>query len=169
MLTNNQYQILQITYNEMVEIWILMCNKHEELYHLTCQEYVLLLKSEIDELEKTIDQKIQIINEINFYDEKRKRQLQGLKNALSISSVLKVSDFIEMIDKYKIDEESKTFFKYNQFLLDFIQKLKEQNKKNQIILNKSLINLKELREKLLGEDSLKTYDMRGLENNGISR
>ena len=169
MSENIQLDIFLTTYQEMVELWKLMCVKHEELFHLTCQEYVLLLKSEVNELEIIIDKKIKIINEINFHDERRKSLLLSLGKALDINENIKVSKFIDMIVRENIDQEIKTFQKYNMILIDLINKLKDQNKKNQLILNKSLINLKELREKLLGEDSLKTYDMRGHETNGINK
>ncbi len=47
-------------------------------------------------------------------------------------------------------------------LIDIIEKLQTQNKKNQLFLNKAINNLREIREDALGVKSYSTYNNKGL-------
>jgi flagellar biosynthesis/type III secretory pathway chaperone len=52
--------------------------------------------------------------------------------------------------------------KLNLVLLDIIEKLQDQNKKNQIFLNKALLSLQELKDSFAGgEKKFKTYGANG--------
>jgi flagellar biosynthesis/type III secretory pathway chaperone len=51
--------------------------------------------------------------------------------------------------------------KFNSYLIDTIEKIQEQNKKNQIFINKTLLSLKTIREEAMGRKNYSTYNSKG--------
>ena len=52
-------------------------------------------------------------------------------------------------------------FRFNALLIDIITKIQVQNKNNQLFINRSLLNLKSIREDALGQKSYSTYTATG--------
>lgn len=60
--------------------------------------------------------------------------------------------------------------KLNLILMDIVEKIQEQNKKNQVFLNKALISLKELKNSFSGGGKkYETYGSNGATRNSLSR
>ena len=48
---------INLELNALYDIWQEFCEQHTSLYELTCDEYIKLLASEIDDLEELMQQK----------------------------------------------------------------------------------------------------------------
>lgn len=157
---------LEYFYLKLVELWKKFCEHHSDLFSITCDEYSALLINDINKVEEILkikDEKIeqikkleatrrQIINEINL-------ELLPEKKIDTVSKLLKVM--------FEFEESNRDHFleKYNAILIDIIVKIQNQNKKNQLFLNKSLISLREIREGLLGKKNYFTYTAQGMSKN----
>jgi flagellar biosynthesis/type III secretory pathway chaperone len=53
-------------------------------------------------------------------------------------------------------------YRFNALLIDVIEKIQTQNKKNQVFLNKAINSLKEIREEALGVKNYNTYNKKGV-------
>ena len=58
--------------------------------------------------------------------------------------------------------------KLNLVLLDIVNKIQEQNKKNQVFLNRALLSLKELKDSFGGRTNYETYSSTGLAKSNLS-
>ena len=133
---------------ELLSIWQKFCDLHQQLYQVTCKEYQLLLRGHIDDLDKCLLDKIDIINEIKKMELKRKSTVRR------VASIQNASELMRHVQSQKLAE-------YNKFLIETIKKLQEQNKKNQIFINKAMHNLRGIRDELTGYHSRSTYDSKG--------
>ncbi|MFZ8934081.1 MAG: hypothetical protein ACO2ZP_09315, partial [Bacteriovoracaceae bacterium] len=51
--------------------------------------------------------------------------------------------------------------RFNNLLVDLIEKIQEQNKRNQLYINKAVRNLDDLKKGIMGERPYKTYNSLG--------
>ena len=58
---------------------------------------------------------------------------------------------------------------FNSLLIDIIQKIQKQNKKNQIFINKAIISLKEIKGSVDGGKNFNTYTQEGLTTNKVNQ
>lgn len=162
---------LNTFYFDILDLWKKLCLEHTELFDTTCEEYSLLLTSDIDALDSLLTKKEAIIKRINELDVLRKHIINRLNTFLSensitiVDKVQSVSDLVQVFKKYELTQGENFLQRYNQLLINVIEKIQLQNKKNQIFLNKSIISLKEIREGLLGRKSYNTYNSMGVANN----
>lgn len=157
-------QRLQVIYFQVTDIWRRFCEEHTDLLDKTFEEYALLLKSEVDQLEEILKEKQEIIKRISFLDEARSRVITDLNSYLSEHNqkeVESVSELISVMQKFEEKNETRHLFRFNELLIDVIEKIQEQNKKNQLFLNKAINNLREIREEAMGVKSYSTYNKKG--------
>ena len=148
----------------MTDLWQDFCSHHHRLFDLTCEEYEILLSGNIDDLEKIIGLKKDIVSSIKTLEEKREKIVKRLSVLFNTKEeISSVSDFIIVMKKYGVAVPGDFFERYNSLLIDLIEKIQDQNVKNQVFLNKSLLSLKEIREGILGNKSYKTYNEKGTE------
>ena len=62
---------------------------------------------------------------------------------------------------YEDQNNTKHLYRFNELLIDVIEKIQEQNKKNQVFLNKAINNLREIREEAMGVKNYSTYNQKG--------
>ena len=150
-------------YFKIVDIWKSFCEEHSKLFQMTCDEYSILLASEIDSLEQILNEKEDLIDNIKHLETKRSLVINEINNILDEKSKINsLSDLINLLEEIPDEKEKKFLERYNFLLIDIIKKIQHQNKKNQIFLNKSIISLREIREGLSGQKNYKTYDNKGL-------
>ena len=160
-----QRELIKLKAERLRELWQEFCYKHTELYDLTCSEYMLLLASEIDELEAVIQEKKNLIDYIGGLDDIRNDLIDDLCLSLQIPTESKIKALVAKLNQIEESKQAKEIEKLNLLLLDIIEKIQEQNKKNQIFLNKALHSLHELKESFVGHKTYKTYSSSG----GINR
>ena len=160
-MTNERNELqLKIKAEYLGDVWQNFCQLHSLLYELTCDEYVHLLSSDIDKLDETLDQKQEVIAEINALENQRSETIHDINQLLG-TNVQKISAFTELLREYNLTNVSTRIDKLNLVLLDVIEKLQDQNKKNQIYLNKALLSLQELKDSFSGGKKYKTYGANG--------
>ena len=160
---------LKLKYQEIVSLWKVFCNSHTKLYELTCDEYLHLLSSDMEKLENTIDLKQDLIEYINRLEETRQSLMQEVSNILDDgNSINSASKLLKVMQSDKDSTFPDQLDKYNKLLLDIVQKIQDQNKTNQLFLNKAILSLQELKDSFKGNKSFKTYNFKGMTGNNAN-
>lgn len=152
---------LAILYFEVTTLWKQFCEEHNELFNLTCDEYSLLLKSDLELLEEKITEKNECIKRIGTLEILRRDLINDLNNISPEYKVDSVSGLIEVMSKYEIESNQKHLFRFNALLIDIIEKIQAQNKRNQLFINKALHSLQQIRLEASGKKNFSTYTSKG--------
>lgn len=153
-----------LIHDEVIEVWKTFCELHYELYNCTCDEYQLLLESKIEELEEQVTEKVKLISSIKKLEKRRASIIDQLNNERSENKIENVSGLIQYMQSNDVNESYRTYLnKYNALLIDIITKIQAQNIKNQVFINKSIHNLRSIREGLSGQKKVSTYNSSGKE------
>lgn len=160
--------LLAIIYFQTTDVWKRMCEEHMELFNITCDEYTLLLNSEIEQLEVKVKEKEQIIQRIKDIEDIRQDIIKELSKIRG-AEIDSVSKLLEVMTAYEVEKKEKHLFRFNALLIDMIEKIQAQNKKNQLFINKALRSLKEIRMEAMGEKSYQTYTAKGGTSNSLAR
>ncbi|EQC43565.1 flagellar export chaperone FlgN [Bacteriovorax sp. Seq25_V] len=158
---------IKIYYFQITDIWKLHCELHSELFDLTCDEYMHLLSSNLDELERTVSDKNHKIEQIRLNDLEREELLKKLSNDYPNQKIESISNIIEFFKDFAPEKESKHLFRFNELLIDIVTKIQDQNKKNQLFINKALSSLRQIREEATGKKSITTYNSKGMSSNRL--
>lgn len=154
---------LKLKYQETLSLWKEFCNTHTKLYELTCEEYLHLLSSDMEKLEETIDLKQEVIEQIYQLEDIRQQLMKDVEvlhdNTIQISTV---SDLLLQMQATTDSDASSQLDKFNKLLLDIVEKIQDQNKTNQLFLNKAILSLQELKDSFKGTKSYKTYNYKGI-------
>lgn len=156
---------LQVLYFKVTDIWKRFCEEHTLLLDKTFEEYSLLLASNVDAIEELMIEKNDILSRINFLENARTRVIGELNTLLKENNqkeIESVSELISVMGAYESVNNAHHLRRFNALLIDLIEKLQTQNKKNQLFLNKAINNLREIREDALGVKSYSTYNNKGL-------
>lgn len=147
-------------YGQLVEMWRSFCDLHTSLFELTCEEYLILLKSDIEGLEEIILKKDKLIEEIKVIEKQRRSLIEEI-NASSNAKIQNVSDLLNFFHEYDKKQDDQFLKKFNQLLISIIEKIQDQNKKNQQFLNKAILSLKDIKTSFRGKQSFTTYNSQG--------
>ena len=161
-----------VHYFRVTDLWKKLCESHQRLLELTFDEYSLLLGSQIDELEEKIQEKNELISVIGELDQERKEAISELNKDLkrnNLSTVNSVSELIACMKNFEEQREQRHLQRFNALLIDIIEKIQLQNKKNQLFINKALMSLREIREDALGKKNYSTYNSKGAQAQGSNR
>lgn len=148
-------------YFEVTNLWKQFCEEHNELLTLTCDEYSLLLKSELDLLEEKIQEKNDCIRRIGVLELVRRDLINELSALNPGTEVDSVSTLLEVMSQYEIESNQKHLFRFNALLIDIIEKIQAQNKRNQLFINKALHSLQQIRIEASGKKNFSTYSSKG--------
>ena len=160
---------LKLKLEELSSLWRYFCEKHTDLYEATCDEYMHLLSSDIEKLDLSLALKQEIITEISTLELSRQGVITQLSSLLNIEKPLKLEALLSVLKDNNEVSMASEIEKYNLVLLDIIDKIQEQNKKNQVFLNKAILSLQTLRESFSGKKTYKTYSSLGkTSSNNIS-
>jgi len=166
-------ELLKNFYFRTTDLWKRLCEEHHTLLDATFEEYRHLIDGQIDDLETTISQKVDIIERINILEDVRYQLIHDLNIFLREhtsqyknvkSPILKVSDLLILMQTIESEVFEKHLFRFNELLIDIIEKIKEQNKRNQLFINKAIHSLQLLKEEVKGKKTFSTYNARGKEN-----
>ena len=161
-------------YKETYDLWNKLCKIHSEIYDLTCDEYLKLIKSEIDELAETIVEKENLIDEVGKIDLVRKDLINRINNNLIYNkninkNVIKTAkDLIIFFEDLPEEKENKFLNNLNELLIDIIYKTKDQNKKNQVFINKAILSINNIKQNLTGSRYSETYNSHGKTKRNIN-
>ncbi len=152
---------LATLYFEVTTLWKQFCEEHNELFNLTCDEYSLLLKSDLELLEEKIAEKNECIKRIGTLELVRRDLITELNSLYPEKKIDSVSGLIEVMSKYEIESNQKHLFRFNALLIDIIEKIQAQNKRNQLFINKALHSLQQIRIEATGKKNFSTYSAKG--------
>lgn len=152
----------KLYYEKTLSLWEEFCQEHQNLYELTCDEYLFLLESNIEELERTLPLKENIIKKVHLLEDQR-NQLIIEMNASQIFSleIITAGDLLAAFEKFEENLPIAALGKLHSLLVDVIHKIQDQNKKNQIFLNKAMLTIKELKNSFTGKKEFTTYGSNG--------
>jgi flagellar biosynthesis/type III secretory pathway chaperone len=154
----------ELLYFRITDLWKRLCDLHIELYNSTCDEYSLLLESNIDSLNITLEGKNKTINEIDRLDQLRTGLISETNEIFNLTETNKIdgiASLLRVFQKYENNLNQIHLKRFNDLLIDIIEKIQNQNKVNQLFINKAVLSLKEIREEAFGEKSYSTYNSSG--------
>ena len=166
-----QDQQFQLLYFQTADLWQKLCEMHAELLDLTFDEYALLLENDIEGLEAKIKAKEELVERITKIDAVRKDVIEQVNVMVvdhELGPINKISDLLDIMGGIEVERTKKHLFRFNALLIDMIEKIQEQNKKNQIVINKAVHSLQQIREDAMGEKHYKTYNSRGATTKSVS-
>ncbi len=161
---------LQLQAEAIADLWQEQCSMHTRLFELTCDEYTHLLASDMDELDDSIEQKRLLIQDIEKMDKIRKSLVQEINSQWSEAKIEKVHNLVGFLTSKGQTNNAQRIEKLNLVLMDIIDKIQAQNKRNQLFLNKALISLRELKDSFGGaKKQYKTYGSNGATRSNLGR
>ncbi len=152
---------LAVLYFEVTDLWKQLCEEHNALFNVTCDEYSLLLSSELSLLEEKLIEKNDIILRISALETIRRDLIKELNIIVPEVEIDNVSKLLEVMRTYEIENKQKHLFRFNALLIDIIEKIQAQNKRNQLFINKALLSLKQIRIEVTGKKNFSTYSSKG--------
>ncbi|MBT3234805.1 MAG: hypothetical protein HN353_02535 [Bdellovibrionales bacterium] len=163
----NNNRDLELVYFQIVDSWKRLCEEHSLLLDAACNEYSLLLSSKLDELETAINHKHDILLKINTLEELRAKlidrasELFSQKSGSAAVDLTSVGGLIKALEPFEVKDNGHHLMRFNNILIDIIEKIQRQNKKNQLFINKALDSIQDMRFEAVGEKKYVTYDARG--------
>lgn len=160
---DNRLNEKTLYFQRVITVWEGFCQLHKELYDLTCDEYLTLLASDIDKLETMLPVKDEIISKIGELEKDRGQLIEQLNDTGLFAQ--KITRAGELLDAFsELDKKSAipALKNLNSLLIDIVQKIQEQNKKNQQFLNKAMLSLREVKQGFTGKKTFSTYGADGL-------
>lgn len=152
----------KLYYQRTLVVWENFCQLHKELYDLTCDEYLTLLESDIDKLEKMLPVKEEIISRIGELEKERTELIDVLNsNAIFSTKITRAGELLTAFSDIDQSSAVPALKNLNALLIDIIQKIQEQNKKNQMFLNKAMLSLREIKQGFTGKKQYTTYGADG--------
>jgi flagellar biosynthesis/type III secretory pathway chaperone len=162
-MTQNLDLRLKFLHERAISIWEKFCILHRDLYDLTSKEYLILLEGQIEPLEQLIQEKDAIIQNVNLVEAEREELINEINSNLEEDKkILKAFELISFFKSNSQNDPFNSLTKLNELLIDIIEKLQSQNKKNQQYLNKAMLSVKELQNNFRGKKNYTTYGSDGL-------
>lgn len=159
---DNRLDEKRLYYQRALSVWEGFCQLHTELYDLTCDEYLTLLESDIVKLEKMLPVKEEIISKIGDLEKERTELIDTLNStALFSTKITRAGELLAVFSSLDQASGIPALKNLNALLIDIIQKIQEQNKKNQMFLNKAMISLREVKQGFTGKKQYTTYGADG--------
>jgi flagellar biosynthesis/type III secretory pathway chaperone len=155
---------LRFHHQTAIEIWENFCRSHHDLYELTCDEYQALLSGEIEALEEIIAKKEVVVSVVNQWEEQRASLIATLNSERDPADELitNVTGLLRVLGPVEKDLPIPVLHNLNALLIDVITRIQEQNKRNQVFLNRAMSSLREIREGFSGKKQYTTYGADGM-------
>lgn len=159
---DNRLDEKKLYYQRTLSVWEGFCQLHKDLYDLTCDEYLTLLESDIDKLESMLPVKEEIISKIGELEKERGELIDTLNSkSLFELQIHRAGDLLTAFSPLDQQTGIPALKNLNSLLIDIIQKIQEQNKKNQQFLNKAMLSLREVKQGFSGKKTYTTYGADG--------
>jgi flagellar biosynthesis/type III secretory pathway chaperone len=153
----------KLYYQHVLGVWEGFCHLHTELYDLTCDEYLTLLASDMDKLEGMLPLKEEIISKISELEADRTELMEKLNSSKIFGThIAKSGDLLFAFAEMDQQASLPALKNLNSLLIDIIYKIQEQNKKNQMFLNKAMLSLREMKQGFTGKKTFTTYGADGM-------
>jgi flagellar biosynthesis/type III secretory pathway chaperone len=153
----------KLLYHQTLSLWEDFCRLHKQLFELTCDEYMTLLASDIEQLENILPKKEELIQQISLAENSRIALMQQINERnVFPKKINKASELITAFGDVELNQGLPALKNLNLLLIDIIEKIQDQNKKNQLFLNKAMISLRELKQGFSGKKVFTTYGADGL-------
>lgn len=153
----------KLFYQQTLGVWEGFCQLHKELYDLTCEEYLTLLESDVDKLEAMLPMKEEIVLRISELESERTQLISRInEKKLFNDEIIKAGDLLAAFSELDSKAPIAALKNLNSLLIDIIQKIQEQNKKNQMFLNKAMLSLREIKQGFTGKKTYTTYGADGM-------
>ena len=160
---NKRLDEKKLFYQDVLIIWEGFCQLHKELFDLTCDEYLTLLASDIEKLETMVPIKEEIISKITELEIDRSKLIDQLnESGLYSFQISRSGDLLDAFSDLDQAAAIPALKNLNLLLIDIIEKIQEQNKKNQIFLNKAMLSIREIKQGFNGKKNYTTYGADGL-------
>ena len=160
---NSRLDEKKLYYQQVLSLWEGFCSLHKELYDLTCDEYLTLLESDIEKLETMLPIKEEIISKIGELEKDRTGLIERLNaSGLHSTKILKAGDLLQAYADIDSATGIPALKNLNSLLIDIVIKLQDQNKKNQMFLNKAMMSLRDIKQGFSGKKAYTTYGADGL-------
>lgn len=159
---------LNLYYFQALDLWKHFCDTHNELYKLTCEEYQALLAGEVETVESLTNTKAELIDTIKGLDLIRSEIIANIN--LDLDQEHKIENIRDLINFLSIVETPNTdsiLKKANSLLIDIIEGIQKQNKKNQLFINKALISLRDIKDAALGQKQYQQYNSNGSSSKSV--
>jgi flagellar biosynthesis/type III secretory pathway chaperone len=157
----------KLYYHHVLSVWEGFCHLHTELYDLTCDEYLTLLASDVDKLEGMLPLKEEIIGRISLLEIERSELIKKINNSnVFAKPIIKSGDLLQTFSEIDSNSALPALKNLNSLLIDIIQKIQEQNKKNQMFLNRAMLSLREIKQGFTGKKTYSTYGADGMTRAG---
>lgn len=157
----NDLKTIPLLQEQTIEIWKQFCTLHTQLYDITCDEYLALLSSDMDKIEECLLLKKSLINEIDLMEKRRSEIIDYINQNLDTAHISKVFELISFFNHSNESKSQSVLEKYNNLLIDIVEKLQDQNKKNRLFLNKALLNISEIKKEFSHKKGFETYNSSG--------
>ncbi len=155
-------EVLKLYHQNAIEIWEHFCKLHHDLYELTCDEYQTLLSGEIEKLEELIPRKEALMAEITNWETARADLISKINSSgITTAPIKNVSDLLTLLQPVEASLAIPALKNLNALLIDVITRIQEQNKRNQLFLNKAMASIRDLREGFSGKKKFTTYGADG--------
>jgi flagellar biosynthesis/type III secretory pathway chaperone len=159
---DNRLAEKKLYYQRTIVIWESFCQLHKELFDLTCDEYITLLESDIDKLEKMLPLKEEIISKISELERDRSELIDTLNSTSLFSTrIERAGDLLTVFSDVESNTEIKALRNLHDLLIDIVKKIQEQNRKNQVFLNKAMLSLRDIKQGFTGKKQFTTYGANG--------
>lgn len=153
----------KLFHQRVLHVWEGFCQLHKELYDLTCDEYLTLLASDVDKLEGMLPLKEEIISKISELEIERAELIEQINNSKIFSArITRSGDLLEAFAEIDQLSSLPALKNLNALLIDIIHKIQDQNKKNQMFLNKAMLSLREIKQGFTGKKTFTTYGADGM-------
>ncbi len=153
---------LELYYHQVIQLWESFCEAHKNLFELTCDEYTFLLDGELEKIEEAVKRKELIINHVSALDQTRQQLISEMNEKnLGTKLITSVSDLLATFSELEETKPIRILHNLNSLLIDIIEKLQLQNKKNQLFLNRAMVSLREIKEGFSGKKQFSTYGSDG--------
>jgi flagellar biosynthesis/type III secretory pathway chaperone len=159
----NRFEEKKLLYQDVLNIWEGFCQLHKQLYDLTCEEYLTLLASDIEKLETMLPVKEEIIKKVTELENERTRLIDQLNDSgIFTFQIDRSGDLIDAFADLDQAAAIPALKNLNLLLIDIIERIQEQNKKNQVFLNKAMLSIREIKQGFSGKKNYTTYGADGL-------
>lgn len=159
----SQRQEKNLYYQRVLSVWENFCFLHKELYDLTCEEYITLLASDIDKLETMIQVKEEIISKIGELEKERSELIDTLnRSGLLPEKINRAGELLASFTDIEQETNVPALRNLNLLLIEIIEQIQEQNRKNQMFLNKAMLSIREIKQGFSGKKTYTTYGADGL-------
>jgi hypothetical protein len=107
-------------------------------------------------------EKKKVIQRIGKLENLRQNAIKKINSSLGKDDqILSLNKLIRYIGTNPIERDQRHFLRFNDLLMKLIEKLKQQNKRNQLFINKAMISLNDWKKEALGHKSFQTYTSSG--------